>query len=87
MVNASYHLHQPYHPCQHQHPYYLVNPLHPHQILLLHPLLFIILEPSKIIQSECWSPGDHSPGTCSDAVGSAHKEVDTLLMHTPDTHY
>lgn len=68
---------QPYNPHHPQHPHYLVNPLHPHQILLL-LLPFIILQPSKIIRRKCWSPGDHS---------LSHQEQAQMLLEHVDTHF
>lgn len=70
---------QPYHPHHHQHPHYLVNPPHPHQILLLP---FIILEPSEIIQRKCWSPGDRSLNH-QEQAHTLYEHVDT---HTSGTH-
>lgn len=67
---------QPYHSHHPQHPHYLVNPPHPHQILLLLP--FIILQPSKIIRRKCWSPGDHS---------LSHQEQAQTLFEHVNTHF
>lgn len=77
---------QPYHPHHPQHPHYLVNPLHPHQILLLLlPLPFIILQPSKVIRTKCWSPGDHSLSHQEQAQ-MLYEHVETHVWHTLPLH-
>lgn len=77
-------LYQAYHPHHPQHPHYLVNPPHPHQILLLLPP-FIILQPSKIIRRKCWSPGDHSLSRQEQAQ-TVYEHVDTYFWHTLELH-
>lgn len=79
MMYASF-FYQPYHPHHPQHPHYLVNPPHPHQILLL-LLPFIILQPSKIIWRKCWSPGDHSLSHQEQAQ-MLYEHIDTQFWHT-----
>lgn len=83
-------IYQPYHSHHPQHPHYLVNPPHPHQILLL-LLPFIILQPSKIIRRKCRSPGDHSLSHQEQAQ-TPFEHVNThfwhtLSLHTSEPHY
>lgn len=75
---------QPYHSHHPQHPHYLVNPPHPHQILLL-LLPFIILQPSKIIRRKCRSPGDHSLSHQEQAP-APFEHVNTHFWHTLSSH-
>lgn len=79
-------LYQAYHPHHPQHPHYLVNPLHPHQILLLPPPLHYLAaikdNSEKMLVSR--RPLFVSPGTGSDGV-RARGHI--FLAHTRVTHH